>query len=26
MQAGEGMLKKTLARKLSELHDDFSEE
>jgi replicative DNA helicase len=26
MQAGEGMLKKTLAKKLSELHDDFSEE
>jgi replicative DNA helicase len=26
MQAGEGMLKKTLAKKLSDLHDDFSEE
>jgi len=26
MQAGEGMLRKTLAKKLSELHEDFSEE
>jgi len=26
MQAGEGMLKKSLAKKLSELHEDFSEE
>lgn len=26
MQAGEGMLKKALAKKFSELHDDFSEE
>lgn len=26
MQAGEGMLRKSLAKKLSELHEDFSEE
>jgi hypothetical protein len=26
MQAGEGLLKKTLAKKFSEMHDDFSDE
>ena len=26
MQAGESMLKKTLAKKFNELHDDFSED